>query len=94
MSNTGSTEVQHAPIEDSFRELERKRTRGLVARDRGAIERLHATDCQFITPFGAVYSRERYLALLAAEPFYVGWECGPCRGGARQRRRLFVLPRR
>lgn len=66
MSNAESTEVDRAPTEDFFRELELKRTQALVSRDLGAIEQLHAPSYQLITPFGHVYSRERYLAVLAA----------------------------
>jgi hypothetical protein len=61
---------------DYLRELERLRTRALVERDMAVIERLHAPEYQLITPSGTVFSRERYLAALAAEPFYAKWEVG------------------
>jgi hypothetical protein len=57
-----------------FRALEVTRTQALVARDVAAIERLHAPDYELITPPGRVMSLERYLSLMAAEPFYAKWE--------------------
>lgn len=64
------------PTADFFRALERERTQALVARDIATIERLHAPDYQLITPAGRVYARERYIARIAAEPFYAAWELG------------------
>ncbi len=63
--------------EDFFRALEAERTLALVARDMPTLERLHALDYQLITPPGAVFSSERYLGAIAAEPFYASWDCGP-----------------
>jgi hypothetical protein len=65
------------PTPDHFRELEAQRTRALVARDMPAIERLHAPGYQLVTPAGKVFDRARYLAAVAAAPFYAGWEMGP-----------------
>ena len=65
-----------APGADFFRALEVKRTQALVARDMPFIESLHAPGYELITPPGRVMSRERYLTLIAAEPFYSRWECG------------------
>lgn len=65
-----------SPTADFFRALERERTQALVARDIAAIERLHAPDYQLITPAGRVYARDRYIARIAAEPFYAAWELG------------------
>ena len=62
--------------EDFFRALEAERTRALVGQDMAAIERLHALDYELITPAGAVFSRARYLAAIAAAPFYAAWEHG------------------
>ncbi|MFN5166526.1 MAG: nuclear transport factor 2 family protein [Pseudomonadota bacterium] len=53
------------------------RTRAIVARDMEAIERLHAPEYELITPAGRVFTRARYLAAIAAEPFYAAWEHGP-----------------
>ena len=63
--------------EDFFRALEAERTRALVGQDMAAIERLHATDYELITPAGVVFSRARYLTAIAASPFYAAWEHGP-----------------
>jgi hypothetical protein len=65
------------PTPDRLRELEHERTRALVARDMPTIERLHAAEYQLVTPSGTTFTRERYLAALAAGPFYAGWELGP-----------------
>lgn len=62
---------------DFFRALEARRTRAIVDRDLALIEQLHAPDYQLVTPTGRAFSRTRYLALIAAEPFYAGWEHGP-----------------
>ena len=62
------------PDADFFRTLEVKRTQALVARDLPAIERLHASDYELISPPGRVMTRERYLSLMVAEPFYSKWE--------------------
>lgn len=69
-------EIVHSENCDHLRELEHLRTRALVERDMAVIERLHAPEYQLITPSGTVFSRERYLAALAAEPFYAKWEVG------------------
>lgn len=65
-----------APPAEFFRQLERRRTRALVERDLPTLEELHALEYQLITPAGKVFSRERYLAAIAAEPFYTQWELG------------------
>jgi hypothetical protein len=69
-------EIVHTEASDYQRELEHLRTRALVERDMAVIERLHAPEYQLITPSGTVFSRERYLAALAAGPFYAKWELG------------------
>jgi Domain of unknown function (DUF4440) len=69
--NTPST-----PPPEYFRELEARRTRALVAQDMSTAEHLHALEYQLITPSGTVFTRQRYLAAVAAEPFYSGWELG------------------
>jgi hypothetical protein len=66
-----------SPAEDFFRALEIERTQALVGRDMPVIERLHAAGYQLVTPSGAVFSRERYVAAIAAEPFYASWDHGP-----------------
>jgi len=65
-----------APTADYFRALEKERTRALVAQDMEAAERLHARDYQLITPTGKTFSREDYLAAIAASPFYARWDLG------------------
>lgn len=67
------------PDDDFFRELERRRTRALVDRDLVLIEQLHAPEYELLTPAGRVLSRERYLAEIAAGPFYAAWRHGPMR---------------
>ena len=67
------------PDADFFRALEVKRTQALVARDMPTIEGLHAPDYELISPPGRVMTRERYLSLIAAEPFYAKWEHGDMR---------------
>lgn len=67
------------PDAEFFRALEVRRTQALVARDMPVIEALHAPDYELISPPGRVMTRERYLSLLAAEPFYAGWEHGAMR---------------
>jgi catechol 2,3-dioxygenase-like lactoylglutathione lyase family enzyme len=67
------------PDADFFRALEVKRTQALVARDMPAIERLHASDYELVSPPGRVMTLERYLSLIAAEPFYAKWEHGAMR---------------
>lgn len=59
---------------DFFRSLEATRTQALVRRDMDSIERLHAPEYELVTPAGVVFSRARYLAAIAAEPFYASWE--------------------
>jgi hypothetical protein len=65
------------PGADFFRARERLRTQALVDRDLDSIERLHAPEYELVTPAGRVFSRERYLGLIAAAPFYAAWEHGP-----------------
>ena len=67
------------PDENFFRALEAERTRALVARDVAAIRRLHAPDYELISVPGRVMSLDRYLALMAQDVFYAGWELGPIR---------------
>ena len=67
------------PDADFFRRLEVSRTQALVARDMPAIERLHAPDYELISPPGRVMTLERYVSLIAAEPFYAKWEHGAMR---------------
>ena len=65
--------------DEFFRALEIDRTRALVERDLAAIERLHAPEYELVTPAGRIYTRARYLAAIAAEPFYTAWEHGAMR---------------
>ena len=67
------------PDADFFCTLEVERTLAIVARDMPAIERLHASDYELISPPGRVMTRVRYLSLIAAEPFYAKWEHGAMR---------------
>jgi hypothetical protein len=60
--------------DDFFCALEVSRTRAIVNRDVEEIERLHAPEYELITPPGDVYTREPYLAAIAAQPFYAAWE--------------------
>jgi len=69
--------AQDAPAADFFRALETERAQALVSRDMPVIERLHAPGYQLVTPSGAVFSRERYVSAIAAEPFYASWDHGP-----------------
>ena len=62
------------PCDDALCALERQRTQALVARDMPTLERLHASAYQLITPTGKVFSRERYLGTVAAQPFYAAWD--------------------
>ena len=64
------------PAEDEtfFRTLERRRTQALVARDMATIEALHAPEYRLVTPAGKVHTRESYLDLVRAEPFYAAWD--------------------
>lgn len=59
--------------------MEVERTQALVARDMPAIEGLHASDYELISPPGRVMTRERYLSQIAAGPFYAKWEHGDMR---------------
>ena len=77
--NTAASAHTTTPDADFFRVLEVARTQAIVARDMPTIERLHATDYELISPPGRVMTRERYLSLIAAEPFYSKWEHGPMR---------------
>ena len=69
--------AQDAPAADFFRALETERAQALVSRDMPVIERLHAPGYRLVTPSGAVFSRERYVSAIAAEPFYALWDHGP-----------------
>lgn len=62
---------------DFFRALEATRTQAIVQRDMPLIEQLHAPEYELVTPAGRVFSRARYLAAIAAEPFYAAWAHGP-----------------
>ena len=77
--NTSVPPQATTPDADFFRALEVKRTQALVARDMPAIESLHASDYELISPPGRVMTRERYLSQIAAEPFYAKWEHGDMR---------------
>jgi hypothetical protein len=74
--NTSVLSRVTTPDADFFRAPEVKRTQAFVARDMPTIERLHASDYELISPPGRVMTRERYLSLVAAEPFYAKWEHG------------------
>ena len=65
-----------APAHSFFQQLEVTRTTALVARDLAAIEGLHAPEYQLVTPAGRVFTRDRYMAAIAAAPFYTAWEHG------------------
>jgi len=78
MNTSGPTQPA-PPDADFFRALEVKRTQAIVARDMPVIESLHAPDYELISPPGRVMTRERYLSLIAAEPFYAKWEHGAMR---------------
>jgi hypothetical protein len=60
--------------DEYFCALEVSRTQAIVKRDLEAIERFHAPGYELITPAGRVFTRERYLAAIASEPFYAAWE--------------------
>ena len=77
--NTSVPTQATTPDADFFRTLEVKRTQAIVARDMPAIERLHASDYELISPPGRVMTRERYLLMLASGQFYANWEHGPMR---------------
>lgn len=68
-----------AMTDDGFCTLERERSQALVRRDMPAIERLHAPDYELITPAGRIFTRARYLAAIAEQPFYTAWELGTVR---------------
>jgi len=74
---SGQVPAPPASDEAFFQQLEVTRTQALVARDLPAIERLHAPEYQLVTPSGRVFTRERYMAAVAAAPFYTAWEHGP-----------------
>jgi hypothetical protein len=61
------------PDEAFFRATEQRRIRALVERDIATLEALHAPDYRLITPAGKVHTRESYLELVRAEPFYAAW---------------------
>lgn len=71
-----TADAVHTPDAAFFRALEGRRTRALVERDLPALEILHASDYQLITPAGKVFTREAYLAAVREAPFYAGWEIG------------------
>ena len=77
--NMSMPEQPASPGADFFRALEVKRTQAIVTRDMPTIELLHASDYELISPPGRVMSRERYLSLIAAAPFYSSWELGAMR---------------
>ena len=64
----------HTALADTLRAIERSRTQALVQRDMAVLRQLHAPEYQLITPAGRMFTRERYLAAIEAEPFYAGWE--------------------
>ena len=76
MNDPANPAIQPAATADYFRELERERTRSLVARDMDTAERLHADDYQLITPTGKTFNRKDYLNAIAAGPFYAKWDLG------------------
>ncbi|MEO6410510.1 MAG: nuclear transport factor 2 family protein [Burkholderiaceae bacterium] len=76
--NTSMPAPGATPDADFFRALEVERTQAHVARDMPAIQRLHAPDYELISPPGRVMTRERYLSLIAAEPFYAKWSTASC----------------
>jgi hypothetical protein len=59
-----------------FANLEKERTRALVARDMVTIEAMHASEYELVTPAGRVLTRARYFELIAEAPFYSAWEHG------------------
>jgi hypothetical protein len=59
-----------------FHALEVRRSHTLAQRDMPTLEALHATEYQLITPNDKVFTREKYLGAVQAQPFYVGWEVG------------------
>lgn len=61
---------------DQLVQLELDRTRAIVMRDIPAIEHAHAPEYELVTPGGQVFSRARYIALIAEAPFYTAWEHG------------------
>ena len=68
----GSTDV---PAAETFRALERSRLDALVHKDMPLAFRLHAPDFHLITPTGASYTRNEYLAKVeAGELNYFKWE--------------------
>ena len=66
----------HAALADTLRTVERSRVNALVQRDMAVLRQLHALEYQLVTPAGRVFTRERYLAAIEAEPFYAGWDAG------------------
>jgi Domain of unknown function (DUF4440) len=65
-----------AVLAGTLRAIERSRIEALVQRDMALLRQLHASEYQLITPAGRVFTRERYLAAVEAEPFYTGWDAG------------------
>jgi Domain of unknown function (DUF4440) len=63
--------------DDFFRNLEIERTRAIIRCDMVGIERLHAPEYELVTPRGDTFSKARYIAAIAKEPFYTSWEHGP-----------------
>jgi Domain of unknown function (DUF4440) len=60
--------------DEYFCALEVSRTQAIVRRDMETIERVHAPGYELVTPAGRVFTRERYVAAIASEPFYTAWE--------------------
>ena len=65
-----------AALADTLSAIERSRIQALVQRDMTLVQQLHAPEYQLVTPAGRVFTRERYLAAIEAEPFYAGWDAG------------------
>ncbi len=64
-----------APGADFFRDLERRRTQALVARDIALAKTLHAPEYQLVTPGGRTFTRDEYLrAIESGDLHYVSWE--------------------
>lgn len=64
------------PGDEFFRELERRRTQALVARDAATCEALHSPAYRLVSPSGRVFTCEDYLGAIAKEPFYSSWTMG------------------
>ncbi len=64
------------PGDEFFRDLERRRTQALVARDAATCEALHSPAYRLISPSGRVFTRGDYFGAIAKEPFYASWAMG------------------